>query len=151
MARAVLGATRDWPAPVLGVFAGGARVQPGITALEEGGVPCYPFPERAVRALAHTVTLRERRRAPSPTPVARLDHARLSAAVAGARTSGIFGLLEGAPLLEAAGINVVPARLARSPAEAAEIARGLAVPVAIKIVSPDITHKTTLAAWFWDS
>jgi acetyltransferase len=36
----------------------------------------------------------------------------------------------------------VPARLARTPAEAAEMARVLGPPVAIKIVSPDITHKT---------
>jgi len=142
VARAVLGATGDWPAPVLGVFAGGARVQAGITALEEGGVPCYPFPERAVRALAHAVILRERRRPTSPALPARLDLTRLSAAVVSARTSGSFGLLEGAPLLEACGIDVVPARLAHSPAEAAEVARTLAAPVAIKIVSPDITHKT---------
>ena len=67
VARAVLGATREWPAPVLGVFAGGARVRPGVTALEEAGVPCYAFPERAVQALGHTVTLAERRRAPAAT------------------------------------------------------------------------------------
>jgi acetyltransferase len=36
----------------------------------------------------------------------------------------------------------VPARLARSPDEAAATARALGTPVAIKIVSPDITHKT---------
>jgi acetyl coenzyme A synthetase (ADP forming)-like protein len=142
VARAVLGATRDWPAPVLGVFAGGARVHPGVTALEEGGVPCYPFPERAVQALAHMVTLAERRRAPAAAPAPLLDRARLSAAAAGLPKTGTFGLLEGAPLLAAAGIDVVPARLARSPAEAAEVARTLGTPVAIKIVSPDITHKT---------
>jgi acetyl coenzyme A synthetase (ADP forming)-like protein len=142
VARAVLGATRDRLEPVLGVFAGGARVRPGVTALEEGGVPCYPFPEHAVRALAHTVTLGERRRAPAATPAARLDHVRLAAAVAGTRTAGTFGLLEGAALLHACGIDVVPARLARSPAEAAEVARAFGTPVAIKIVSPDITHKT---------
>jgi acyl-CoA synthetase (NDP forming) len=67
-ARAVLGTARDWPAPVFGVFTGGARVRPGVTALEEGGVPCYPFPERAVRALAHAVTLAERDGRPRPHP-----------------------------------------------------------------------------------
>jgi acetyltransferase len=142
VARVVLGATRDWPAPVLGVFAGGARVRPGITALEEAGVPCYPFPEHAVRALAHTVLLAARRREPAATLASPVDRARLAAAVAGARTTGPFGLLEGAPLLDACGIDVVPARLARTPAEAAEVARTLGTPVAIKIVSPDITHKT---------
>ena len=142
VARVVLGATRDWPAPVLGVFAGGARVRPGITALEEAGVPCYPFPEHAVRALAHTVLLAARRREPAATLASPVDRARLAAAVAGARTTGPFGLLEAAPLLDACGIDVVPARLARTPAEAAEVARTLGTPVAIKIVSPDITHKT---------
>jgi acetyl coenzyme A synthetase (ADP forming)-like protein len=141
-ARAVLGAARVWPEPVLGVFAGGARVRPGITALEEGGVPCYPFPERAVRALAHAVTIAERRRTPAATPAALPNHARLVAAASAARTAGMFGLLEGAPLLDACGIKVVPARLARTPVEAAEVARALGTPVAIKIVSPDITHKT---------
>lgn len=52
VARAIPGATREWPAPVVAVFAGGARVRPGAQLLEEGGVPCYPFPERAVRAVA---------------------------------------------------------------------------------------------------
>jgi acetyltransferase len=141
-ARAVLGTARDWPAPVFGVFTGGARVRPGVTALEEGGVPCYPFPERAVRALAHAVTLAERRRAPAATPAARLNRERLAAAVGGARAAGEFGLLEGAPLLDACGIDVVPARLARTPAAAAEIARTLGTAVAIKIASPDIVHKT---------
>ena len=124
VARAVLGATREWPAPVLGVFAGGARVRPGVTALEEAGVPCYTFPERAVQALGHTVALAERRRAPAATlPTDGVDRARLAGALAGVTAAQCFGLLEGAPLLAAYGIDVVPARLARSPAEAAEAAR----------------------------
>jgi acetyltransferase len=143
VARAVLGATRDWRVPLLGVFAGGARVRPGVIALEEAGVPCYPFPERAVRALAHTVTLAQRRRVPAdPAAVDRVDPARLAAAIAGARAAQRLGLLEGAPLLAAYGLDVVPTRLARSPSEAVEAARVVGMPVAIKIVSPDITHKT---------
>jgi acetyltransferase len=142
VARAVLGATRDWPAPILGVFAGGARVRPGVTVLEDAGVPCYPFPERAVRALAHAAALAGRRHAPVAPAAEAVDGARRSAALAAARAAGTLGLLEGASLLEAYGIEVVPARLARTPAEAAEVARALGPPVAIKIVSPDITHKT---------
>jgi acetyltransferase len=141
VARAVLGATRERAAPVLGVLAGGARVRPGIAALEDGGVPCYPFPERAVRALAHTATLAGRRHGPA-TPPPSPAPARLAAALGPARAAGRLGLLEGAPLLAAYDIDVVPARLARSPAEVGAIARALGLPVAIKIVSPDITHKT---------
>ncbi|MBI2494668.1 MAG: CoA-binding protein, partial [Candidatus Rokubacteria bacterium] len=65
VARAILGATRGWPAPVLAVFAGGGRVRPGAQSLEDGGIPCYPFPERAVGALAGMVALAERRRRPA--------------------------------------------------------------------------------------
>jgi acetyltransferase len=141
-ARAILGATRDWPGPVLGVFAGGTRVRPGITALEEGEVPCYPFPERAVRALAHSVILAERRPATAAGSAPPVDHTRLAAAADQARTAGTFGLLQGAPLLAAYGIDVVPGSLARTPDEAAKSAAALGTPVAIKIVSPDITHKS---------
>jgi acetyl coenzyme A synthetase (ADP forming)-like protein len=142
IARAVLGATREWPAPVLGVLAGGARIRPGLIALEEGGVSCYPFPERAVRALAHTVTLAGRR-APRPVPASSpIDPGRLAAALAPARAARRIGILEGAPLLEAYGIPAVPARAARSPAEAAACAAALGGPVAVKILASDISHKS---------
>jgi acetyltransferase len=140
IARAVLGAVRERTAPVLAVLAGGARVRPGVAALEDGGVPCYPFPERAVHALAHAVALSTRRRPGPPPPPP--DAGRLAAAARTVRAAGRLGLLEGAPLLEAYDIPVVPARLARTATEVAEVARALGGPVALKVVSPDITHKT---------
>jgi acetyltransferase len=142
VARAVLAGTRERTAPVLGVLTGGARVRPGLLALEEGGVPAYTFPEQAVRALAHAATLAERRGRARPPGQAPVDAARLAAALAPARATGRIGLLEGAPLLEACGIPVVPAHLARSPEAVAEAARRLGGPVAVKIVSPDISHKS---------
>jgi acetyltransferase len=142
VARAVVGATRDWPAPVLGVLAGGARVRPGVTILEDAGVPCYAFPERAVRALAHVIALAGGRRAPVVAPVPGGDDARRTAAVAAARRAGTLGLLEGAPLLAAYGIHSVPARAARTPVDAADVARAIGLPVALKILSPDVSHKT---------
>jgi succinyl-CoA synthetase beta subunit len=45
-------------------------------------------------------------------------------------------------LLTAAGLPVVPGRLARSADEAVAVARDLATPVAIKISSPDVSHKS---------
>jgi acetyl coenzyme A synthetase (ADP forming)-like protein len=143
IARSILGATRGWPAPVLAVLAGGARVRPGIVALEEGGIPCYPFPERAVRALAHAASLASRRHVEDiRTPAVAVDRGALTAARTAARSAGRLGILEAAPLLEAYGIPVVPARRARTPAEAAEVARALGGAVALKVLSPDITHKS---------
>jgi len=61
IARAIRGATREFPVPVVASFLGGPRVRSAAQALEEQGIPCYPFPERAVRTLATMATLAERR------------------------------------------------------------------------------------------
>ncbi len=45
-------------------------------------------------------------------------------------------------LLNAEGIPVVPTRLARSAGEAVRLAKSLGLPVALKVVSPDIVHKS---------
>jgi acetate---CoA ligase (ADP-forming) len=49
-------------------------------------------------------------------------------------------------LLEPAGVPFVPAGLARSAAEAADLAAGFGGPVAVKLVSPDVAHKSDLGA-----
>ena len=45
-------------------------------------------------------------------------------------------------LLRAQSIPVVPTSLARSPAEAVRLAKQLGLPTALKVVSPDIVHKS---------
>ena len=50
--------------------------------------------------------------------------------------------IEAKQLLEDAGVPVSPARLAKSADEAAKMADGLGYPVVLKIVSPQITHKS---------
>jgi succinyl-CoA synthetase beta subunit len=51
---------------------------------------------------------------------------------------------EAKALLSAAGIPVLPERLCRNAAEAADAALGMGFPVVVKIVSPDIAHKTEI-------
>ncbi|MDE3096023.1 MAG: acetate--CoA ligase family protein [Chloroflexota bacterium] len=50
--------------------------------------------------------------------------------------------IEAKQVLEEAGIRVSPARLAKTAGEAATIADGLGYPVVLKVVSPQITHKS---------
>jgi acetyltransferase len=144
IARAVRGATRDWTVPVLASFVGGPRVRPGVEALEEQGIPCYPFPERAVRTLATMARLAEHRAAGGGAPPPAVDVETAAAHVAALRGAGRsrLGLLDAAPLLRAAGLPVLEARLARTPDEVATIAAALGAPVALKIVSAQIVHKT---------
>jgi acetyltransferase len=144
VARAVRGATRGWDVPVLASFLGGPRVRPGAQALEEQGIPCYPFPERAVRTLATMATLAERRAAGARTAPPAIDVAAAQAQVAALRRAGRarLGILEAAPLLAAAGLALLATRLARTPEHAGVVAAELGGPVALKVVSPQITHKT---------
>ncbi len=144
VARAVIGATRGWKTPVAAAFVGGARVAPGARALEEAGIPCYPFPEPAVRTLAGMALLHQRRvgrsgrasRAEAPA-VARAFAERLRGGVA-----GTLGMLDLQPLLEAYGIACAAGRRAATPEEAAAIAERMGLPVALKVISSDISHKT---------
>jgi acetate---CoA ligase (ADP-forming) len=144
IARAVLGATRGWSRPIIAALVGGGRVAPGARILEEAGLPCYAFPEPAVTALAGMALIAERARArpTEPGPSARPPAAVAALEGLRAATAERLGLSELAPLLIAYDIPILTPRLARSPEEAAAIAGQLGCPVALKIASPDISHKT---------
>jgi acetate---CoA ligase (ADP-forming) subunit beta len=64
----------------------------------------------------------------------------MSATTAAKRT--LLTEVEAKDLLSRAGIPVVPTRLARTAREAAAISREMGFPIALKIVSPDIVHKS---------
>jgi acetyltransferase len=142
VARAIVGATRGWTIPVATAFVGGARVAPGAATLDEAGIPCYPFPERAIMALAGMAVFAERRR--TPRPASRRSAPDAAQAVVALRQAGTrqLGWLELAALLEAYGLRTVAGRLATTPERAAAAAQAIGFPVALKIVSPEITHKT---------
>jgi acetyltransferase len=144
VARTIAGATLGWSIPVVAAFVGGARVAPGVRTLEEAGIPCYAFPEPAVKTLAGMARLGERRLA-APRPfVASVDPAAARAWLGeqGGPAAQQLGTPELLPLLAAYGIPGVDGRVVKSADDAAAAAERLGFPVAVKIVSPDITHKT---------
>jgi len=144
IARAILGATRDWSRPIVGAFVGGDRVAPGVRILEEAGLPCYAFPEPAVMAVAGMALIAERTRADRAERPRLAPPADARATVDRLRSTGrrTLGLLDLTPLLIAYDIPVLTPRLVATADEAAAAARAIGSPVALKIVSPDISHKT---------
>jgi len=144
VARTIAGATLGWSIPVVAAFVGGARVAPGVRTLEEAGIPCYAFPEPAVKTLAGMARLGERRlRVPSPfVPSVDPAAARAWLGEQGGPAAGQLGTPELQPLLTAYGIPGIDGRVVKSADDAAAAAERLGCPVALKIVSPDITHKT---------
>ncbi len=144
VARSVIGATRGWKIPIAAAFVGGARVAPGARALEEAGIPCYPFPEPAVRTLAGMALLQERRAGPSEQRSR--AKAPAQARIFGSRLRGGFtgalGMLDLQPLLESYSIATAAGWKAATAEEAAAIAERMGFPVALKVISPEISHKT---------
>jgi acyl-CoA synthetase (NDP forming) len=127
--------------PVLAAFLD-ARGAPA--ALE--GIPTFTFPEGAARALARVERYaRWRRTPPGPPPSFEdFDEPRARDIVEGALGRGAGWLTpdETAALLAAAGLPVVPGRMARTEAEACAAAVAAGLPVAVKAFGPTIVHKS---------
>jgi acetyltransferase len=150
VAEAIGEAARACPEkPLLAVLMGREGLPQGKRELQEAGVPAYIFPESAARALGALVRHGVRAgRPPRDVPDAAalgVDMTRVRSIVDEARRRGETKLseLDALALVEAYGVPTVGARLARTADEAAALARDLGDgPVALKVVSRRIVHKT---------
>jgi len=119
-----------------------------LRLLREAGVPVYPTPERAVDALATLWRYKQYRDSPEPPPgrTSALTAEQMSAlqAVEASRQAGrgILAPAEAEALLQAYGVPLAAGRLAHTAEEAVAAAEALGYPVALKIVSPQVLHKT---------
>jgi acyl-CoA synthetase (NDP forming) len=112
------------------MFLGGAEVERAEKLkMHQSLVPVYPSPERGIRALAQVVPASHKVKPVSTTfPIA-----------AGGEPMSVYASLQ---FLEAQGFACICSRFADSPGKAAHQAHQLGFPVALKIDSPDILHKS---------
>jgi acetyltransferase len=146
VATAIVDAARRHPdKPVLAVLMGRKGLSEWRAELHDAGIPTYIFPESAARAIAALNRYREMSRRPRETPAPLpVDHAAAATIIADARREGRTRLneLQALALLEAYGVPVTRARIASSREAAILAGCELGFPVVMKIVSPDIPHKT---------
>ena len=128
---------------------GGRRVADGIQLFNEAGVPTYSSPDKGVRAFTHLVAFARNREMLYETPREMplefpLDRGKLRAVFDTILSEGHDILTESTSkaLLEAYEIPVSKTYVARSVDDAVQYANRVGYPVALKIFSPDITHKT---------
>jgi acetyltransferase len=114
-------------------------------------VPCYPFPEEAVAALARAVEYAENRRKPAGKiikfqGIQRSKAHRIVERTMTTSTQRPFWLAatETYELMDCYGIRLAPMSIANGGKEAAEEAAKIGFPVAVKLVSTTITHKTEI-------
>jgi acetyl coenzyme A synthetase (ADP forming)-like protein len=146
VAEAIVGAAASFDKPVLAVLMGREGLPHGRAELHQAHIPTYIFPESAARALAALNRHVEWAALPPAwcAPLDGIDRAAATSILDRARHEGREKLtqLEALALVRAYGIPTVRSLVAGSAGEAARIAAGLGYPVALKIESPDVVHKT---------
>jgi len=141
-ARAVAALKRG--KPLLASWMGGRSVREGIAILNRAGIPTFATPEKAVGAFLHLhsyaknleILYETPREIPFTLPP---DRARPLTATADLER-----------LLRAYGIPVLETQIAASPRDAVQAAQAVGYPVVMKILSPDIPHKTDVGGVILD-
>ena len=130
--------------PVVTCLMGGAEADRAAERLESYGIPNYFDPARAVTSLEALADYREvTERSYEPPAAFDVDRERAREVLAGAVERGVDRLgVEAMDLLDAYGIPTPAGGLAESGSAARELAEGIGGPVVMKLVSPDIVHKS---------
>jgi len=144
-AKAIAEVARRHHKPVLTSFMGGAEVREGVSLLASSGIPNYPFPERAMEALAAMVRYRKWLESPElPYPRFEVNRQAVDDLLTRFRAQGrlTLGEVESRQILEAYGIRIPKGALCTTAQKAAGFASEIGFPVVMKIASPDILHKS---------
>lgn len=138
VAQAIVPAVKEFGKPVVACFTVNETVAEARRYLEENGIPTFDTPDWAVRALA-ILTQATFRVSHPLVEIPAANHPILDRAIAERRH-----LLEPEALnfLSDHGIAVMPHVLAQTREEAQRAATAMGGPVALKIVSPQILHKS---------
>jgi acetyltransferase len=151
IARAVVPVIREAHHTVLTCWMGGAAVAEARRICADGGVPAFETPGAAVAAHLQMTTFRQNQQTLMETPAsvpeeftANATAARVIIDEAVAAGRELLTEPQAKAVLSAYGLPVVETRIARNVDHARKLARELGFPVALKVLSPDITHKSDI-------
>jgi acetyl coenzyme A synthetase (ADP forming)-like protein len=144
-AEAIVRVARGSNKPILCCFMGIIDVSQGIKYLQKHGYPVFNFPEDAAKAFGALYEYAQWTNRPIHEQFNfQHDTHRAETIIQKSLAAGktYLGELDGTDLLECYGFQVLPTKLAKNAAEAVEIASDMTFPVVMKIVSPQILHKS---------
>lgn len=149
VARALAEVKRTMGKPLLSCWMGDASVGEARNILNEASIPSFRTPEAAVGAFGNIASFYQNQQLllQTPPPLSTLakpdiEGARLVIESVLAERRKVLTEMESKTLLAAFHIPVTKTILARSANEAMMIATQLGFPIALKIDSPDISHKS---------
>lgn len=146
-AKAVAGANTG--KPLLANWLGSQSAESARQTFEAAGIPAYDTPEKAVRGFMHMVRYRRMQETLQEVPSAKLSS--FTPDMVGARKIVTAALARGGGWLDPQGVTdlltcyevpTVRTVVVDTPEAAAAAAEKIAAPVALKILSRDITHKS---------
>lgn len=149
VARALAEISRDLGKPLLTCWMGDQKVVEARVLLNSAAIPTFRTPEAAVDAFGNIASFYQNQQLlqQTPPPLSQLrepdlDGARLLIESVLTERRKVLTEMESKALLSAFHIPITKTILARSANEAIMIANQLGYPVALKIDSPDIAHKS---------
>ncbi len=157
IARALAPAIARSRQHVVACWLGSAAVAEARQIFSDAGIPQFGTPEEAVQAFMQVVEYRRNQQLLMQVPAAGTQHdpidrpaarAIIDKALAEGRT--MLTEPEAKALLDACHIPVVDTRIAHTAGEAREMAMQIGFPVAVKLLSPDISHKTEVGGVMLD-
>jgi acetyltransferase len=149
MARTLAGVAKDTGRPHIACWLGGKDIDMARRVLDEGGIPNFATPGAAIQGVMHLIEYKRGQEtilevppvAESAAPDAKAVRALIGQPLAEGRD--LLNEFEAKALLRAYGIPVNTTLVAHTPEEAGKAAASLGPGrYVIKILSPDITHKS---------
>jgi len=135
--------------PLLTCWMGGSQITDGKALFAQAGIPSFRTPEAAVEAYSYITAYYRNQRllAQTPGPLSHrnapdVEGARMLIETVLAERRKVLSEMESKALLAAFRIPVARTVVAHSPSEAMLLAEEFDFPIAMKINSPDITHKS---------
>lgn len=148
VAAAVVDVRRKMEKTLLASFMGLEESSPAVKMLKRNMVPNYAFPETAARVFRamYDYNLILNMPIEGAATSIEMDEATIREVIDGAIADGrrVLTIDECIRIAEAAGIAMPRAAVARSREEAGTLADSIGYPVVMKIISPDILHKTDI-------
>ncbi|MDO4795468.1 MAG: bifunctional acetate--CoA ligase family protein/GNAT family N-acetyltransferase [Brachymonas sp.] len=149
LAQALIQARTSGRKPLLACVMGGVSVEAARALLVDANIPTFRTPDAAVNAFGNISAYYRNQQSlqQTPPPLTHLaapdvEGARMLIEGVLAQRRYVLTEMESKALLSAFHIPVTQTILARTPSEAVMLASQLGYPVALKIDSPDIAHKS---------
>lgn len=134
--------------PLIAVFMGGDWVADASDYLKDNGVPCFNFPEKGIKSLNALYKYARHLKLPElkPPEYSDIKKAKVEEIFRAVKEDGRKVLFphEAGDVVKAYGVTAPESKLAKNAEDAVQFAEEIGYPVVMKIVSPDIMHKTDI-------